>query len=329
MRRRDVSPEELARVVNLRQIGTSWLKIQRDTGVPRRIAKRAYEDWGRSQSREELKAARKDVAAEEFRNHLSSLVKLAEVLVNVLNGYGIPEPTRPPISAEDTLLNLWRSDIAGEYRAYGLARVEPEEYICGPGSWGCLHQNQLLLKSLQSHTQEKVDWRMLEQWKKAWDECTRVQGVLRKEAHRMLSDILKQELGLAARIVKGSREEGALDRMVNGVLHAVWQGILAGKLDQPPLVEADGMGNEVTNVVFGEDRRSLGLIFAESDLAKKVKDACIRVANNLSIVKKEDMIKLVDDVHGMKEVIDKLAEMLNPLMLRPQILHTRCDLCPA
>ena len=319
MRRRDVSPEELARVVNLRQINTSWLKIQRDTGVPRRIAKRAYEDWARSQSREELKEARKDVAAEEFRNHLGSLVKLAEALVMALD---IPEPTRPPVSAEENLrILLWGSNIAGEYGVYGLSGTS--------GSWGSLRQNQILFKSLQSHTHEKVDWQMLEQWKKTWDECIRVQNELRQEARRMLSDFLKQKSGLKNRIEKGSREKDTLDRMANGVLHTIWQGILAGKPDQPPLVEANVMGGEVTNVVFGEDHHSLGLVFTEADLAKEVQDACIRVAKNLVIVRKEDLGKLVEDVHRMRQVTDKLTEMLNPLMLRPQILHTRCDLCPA
>jgi len=325
MRRRDVSPEELARIVNLRQINTSWLKIQRDIGVPRRIAKRAYESWNRSQSREELKEARKVVAAEEFRIHLACLVKLAEALVKAL---AIPEPTRPPISAEENLRILlwesnilWESDIAREYGIYGPAGTS--------GSWNYLRQNQILFKSLQSHTHEKVDWQMLEQWKKTWDECIRVQDVLRQKARRMLLDILEQKTGLTDRIEKGSKEKGALDRMANGVLHTVWQGVLAGKPDQPPLVEAVALGDEVTNIVFGDDHRSLGLVFTEVDLAKKVKDACIHVAKNLVIVKEEDLGKLVEDVHRMKQVIDKLTEMLNPLMLHPQILHTRCDLCPA
>ena len=319
MRRRDVSPEELARIINLRQINTSWLKIQRDIGVPRRIAKRAYEGWNRSQSREELKEARKVVAAEEFRIHLACLVKLAEALVKALK---IPQPTHPPISAEENLrIFLWESDIAGEYGVYGPSGTSR--------SWNCLRQNQILFKSLQSHTHEKVDWQMLEQWKKTWDECIRVQDVLRQEARGRLMDVLKQKSGLTDRIEKGSREKNTLDRMANGVLHTIWQGILAGKPDQPPLVKADVLGGEVTNVVFGEDHRGLGLVFTEADLAKAVKDTCIRVAKNLVIVKEEDMSKLVDDVRRMRGIIDKLTEMLNPLMLRPQILHTRCDLCPA
>jgi len=31
----------------------------------------------------------------------------------------------------------------------------------------------------------------------------------------------------------------------------------------------------------------------------------------------------------MKEAVKELEESLNPLMLRPMIIRTECDLCPA
>ena len=81
MRRRDLSHKELAKVITLRQESASWLKIQRETGIPRRIAQRAHEQYLRSQAREELKAARKEVAAEEFRTHLRLVTGFAESIV--------------------------------------------------------------------------------------------------------------------------------------------------------------------------------------------------------------------------------------------------------
>jgi len=300
------------------------MKIQRDTGVPRQIAKRAYEEWTRSQSREELKAARKDVAAEEFRNHLACLVKLAEALVNTLY---VPGPSRDPISAEDVLRKLWESDIVGEYGVYGKPRVVLGANIYPPET--CLRQNQILFESLQSHTHEKVDWQVLERWKRTWDECTRAQDVLRQEARRILLDTLNHNRELKGRIVNARKKRDAPERMINGVLYVVWEHILAGKTDQSPLIECVSRGKPETEVLFGEGRLSLSLIFAEADLAKQVKDTCIGVAKNLSMVRKEDMTELVADVRRMREMVDELTERLNPLMLRPQILHTRCDLCPA
>jgi len=326
MRRRDVSPEGLARIIRLRQSNTSWLQIQREIGIPRRIAKRAYEEYGRSQSREELKAARKDVAAEEFRNHLGCLVKLAEALVNALD---IPAPSREPISAKEVILNRLQLNIVGEYDVYGLPSnlrlrtYRPE---------ACLRQNQILFKSLQTHTCEKVDWQTLNQWENTRNECTETQGKLRQQAGKMLLNILNQKQGLTDRMVKGSgkEKEDLIERMVDGVLHAVWQNILAGKTDESPVLQTVSVGHPMVEVVFGECQLGLGLIFTEANLAKEVADACIWAARNLCIERKEDTVEpLVNHVHRMRKAIDQLAEMLNPLMLRPMILHTRCDLCPA
>ena len=39
MRRRYVSDEELTQVIKLKQNGASWLRIENETGIPRRTAK--------------------------------------------------------------------------------------------------------------------------------------------------------------------------------------------------------------------------------------------------------------------------------------------------
>jgi len=324
MRRRDVSPEELARIIRLRQGNASWLQIQRDTGVPRRIAQRAYAQWGRSQSWEELKIARKDVAAEEFHNHLDCLIKLAEFLVNALH---IPAPSSDSTSAKDVLRNLWQRDILSEYRVYGLPtkmrgveRYSPET---------CLRQNLILFKSLRVHTQETVDWKILEQWQTTWDECTGVQGKLRKKMEETLLKTLNQKPGFEDRIVRGSGKEDVIERMADGWLYDLWQRILAGKTDQLPVLRTVPVGDAKVEVVFGEDSFSRNLYFTNSALAKEVEDTGLWAAKNLEVARKEDIIKLVDDVRIMRKAIDQLTEMLNPLILRPTILRTRCDLCPA
>jgi len=324
MRRRDVSPEELARIIRLRQSDTSWLQIQRDTGIARRIAKRAYEEWGRSQAREELKAAREHVAAEEFRNHLHCLIKLALSLVNALY---IPQPSRHPITAKKVILELWQQNIIGEYGAYGL-----------PGGVGrmvtypsetCLRQNQILFKSLRAHTHDKVAWQALDKWEDAWDICTGVLNELQEEASKTLLNILNQRRKPRETIARGSRKEDIVERMVDGTLHSVWENILADKPGQPPLIEAILLGDGITDVEFGKGRLSLGLLFPEIDLGKEIADMCIWVAKNLIIKREKDMIVLANNVSIMRKAIDELTEMLNPLILGPIILRTRCDLCPA
>jgi hypothetical protein len=326
MRRRDVSPEELAKIISLRQSNASWLKIQRDTGIPRRIAKRAYEQWGRSQSREELKAARKDVAAEEFRNHLHSLIKLAELLVGTLD---IPQPSPHPASANEVLCSLLERDIAGEYEAYGQPDVRTGLRTYRTET--LLRQNRMLFDSLKAHTHEKLEWgETLDKWRKARDTCTTAQGKLREEITKTLLSILNQRPKLTDRIVNECSTKDPVERMVDGILHAAWERISAGNPDQPPLIKAISRGNGMTDVVFGERRIGLGLVFTtETNLGKEVEKACTWAVKNVLITRKEDIVGLVNQVSTMKKVIDELTKKLNPLTLRPLILNTRCDLCPA
>jgi len=67
-KRRDITTEELAKIINLKERNTSWLKIEHETGVPRQIAKRVYREQKLKVLSEELKGARQTVATEELQN---------------------------------------------------------------------------------------------------------------------------------------------------------------------------------------------------------------------------------------------------------------------
>ena len=62
-----LTSEQLETVVQLRQVGTSWLGVQKKAGIPRRIAQREYLQWEQSQAREQLQDVRREVAAGEFK----------------------------------------------------------------------------------------------------------------------------------------------------------------------------------------------------------------------------------------------------------------------
>lgn len=324
MTRQTLSDEDMERVVRQRQMGHSWARIQRDTGIHRQRAQRAFEKWERSKTAEQLKEARREVATEEFRRHLDCLVKLAESLARNLH---MPSPSRRSVKGEDVLLAFWQGDIVGECGVYGLPETT---YGRGPmySSETCLRQNRILFTALKAHTRDKVDWKILDQWQNLWDKCIEAQGELRKDLEESLSNILKQRQGLADRIAKEGGNEDVVQRMAEGLLHVAWQGILVGNASQSPVVQTVSAGHQGVQVVFGEGRLSLNLFFGQTDLAKEVVGICLWGANNLAIVKRGDILNLVADVRKMREAIGQLTDMLNPLILRPLILGTQCDLCP-
>jgi len=69
MKKRELSPIELKKVVALRELGARWTEIEQEIKVERRAAKRAYEEWERDKEMKEQQAARFRVAAEAFHEH--------------------------------------------------------------------------------------------------------------------------------------------------------------------------------------------------------------------------------------------------------------------
>jgi len=316
MRRKEVSAKELAKIVSLRQNNNSWLTIEKGTDVPRRIAQRAYRDWERSQVRDEFKAARQTVGAEELRNHLASLKKLALVLVG---HFEIPRPSPELQSAKQFLASILRNNIVGEYGAYGL----PSNPSRNTYSTDVYRQNQMLLKSLQDHTDQKLN---LSNWGSAYDTYRGHQAKFLEELRQILSNILNVDPKLAEAIA--SKKEKIIRRKLDGLIYLLWGGILAGKVELEELVsliKVFSRGDGQAEVVFGN--LAQGAIVPD-DVGTQAKEACIWTIKNLLAQREKIIDPLLEDVKTMKRVNDDLAKVLNPLTLVPDILHTRCDLCP-
>ncbi len=328
MKRGELAPEELDKVIKLKRAGTSWLKIQHETGINRRTAKRAYEKWEHSQTPQELQNARKEVAAKAFLDHLKSLISLAgSVVVNL----SVPSSPDSMNTTEQFFSGLWYQDLLrrwiympSETREYYLMSQEHQRDM----QFNFL-ENELLFKCLQDHTRgEGVPWEALEEWKKARDNCVKSLPKLRKELSVGVNNFLKQEreTNFLQRIKEEERtgtRHNPGDQMARAVLNAVWQGVVEDKLGQDLVrmpSRSDGQG-----IVRVKDETFL--IFNDASLAEKVTHICNQVVNNLS---KGDMVKqLHSEVRIMQKATEELRQMLNPVRLTPMILRTHCDLCPA
>jgi len=311
MRKRYVSDDELNQVIKLKQSGASWMMIQNQTGVPRRSAQKAYEDWQRSQSIDELKAARVDVAAEEFRKHVDLLLKLAD---SIAVGLKVPETPQVTMNADQFLESLWEK----MYRE--LRNYQPGQSIEYRERWRFIREYHMLLKSLEYHTREKVHWQLLERWKEAWDNCREHRNNFMSEADTVVASIIDIDANLIKTINDKSQRETAAEMMAQAVLNEIWQNIADGTLD---------LESPEISISYELVDRSVP-IHVEKDLFEKIAPTLRQAAETFCIERKEDIIQpLLGDVSRMNAVINALEEMLNPLVLRPLILRTRCDLCPA
>ncbi len=321
MRRKYLFDEELNRVIRLKQAGASWLKIQEKTGVPRRSAKRAYEDWDRDKSLEELKAARVQVATEAFREHLGCIVQVAEVFVNNLPESMVFDETR---DAEKVLSDIWMRDIPGKYELLVPFRSKTERE-----QQRIVRQNEMLFQSLKDHTREKVRWQVLEEWGQNWNACKVIFAKIREKSKKnVLSDLDDRESNLKDRIKEVSAKKDVIENMIRGVVEAGWLGILAGKPEESyNLIRTIVVAGGTNQVLFG-DKASLAVIeLDDSNLAEDIAILCKLETQNLF---RGDLVKQANDtIHTIGTQAKELEVMLNPLILRPMILRTRCELCPA
>ena len=328
MKIKELTYEELEKVIRLKQIGTSWLKIEHETGISRRTAKRAYEKWERSQSLQELKDARKEVAAVEFRYHIESLKSLAVFLAINSSVPSLPDMT----NAEQLFSQLWHQDILQHF-SYTDQPLQLKKW----DHQFSFRENELLFQSLQDHIRgEEGRWSALERWKEACNNSAKVLDKLRKESRVVVTNYLKleQETNLLQIIEEESRERNPAERMAEAVLNAIWRDILEDKLGQNLVQMMLGGGGSQCMVRVGYE--TFFLFNAPTDttldttLAQKVTHICNLAVNNLEKGEKSDMVKLLqNEVRIMKKASEELREMLNPVKLIPMILRTRCSLCPA
>jgi hypothetical protein len=320
MRRRELSDEELTRIIKLRQAGTSWLKIQHETGIHRQTAKRAYERWEHSKSMEELKEARKVVAAQAFSEHINYLIKLAEALVSTLR---VPKLLGGLGDADKAFEQLWMRDIQGE--------LDPSQKAVTIEIESVVRRNKMIFKALQEHTRESVRWEALEEWKQALNNTAEYSRKLRLETREVVGNILNNKPGLKQRIKTAIGSNDVKERISDGLLENIWRSILIGKPEKLNIWKGTSLinGGRVELRFYADDSYTK-LDLNDVDVAKEVLGACSWAVSNLQAGDKSDLVqKLAGGVQLMQDRFHELEESLDGLVLRPIILRTRCELCPA
>jgi len=316
VRKRYLADEEMNHILKLKQAGASWLRIQKETGIPRRTAKLAYEEWERTKSGEEIKRARTEVAAEEFRYHLEDLIALAQVFVRSLY---IPMPMSKIDNTDEILGTLWKQDIRKEHR--GSPGITEERQI--------IRENKMLFRSLQDHTRGKVRWQTFEEWKEALARYIGHCSSLQAEARQVLDNILNQHREFKSKLLTAGKGIKPAEYMTRGVVEAVWRAFLAREVEEAEaFISTRSFGEHAADVYFGKEASTTSLRLDDAKLAEEVADVCRQAARNVSM--KE--LPLLGEIKRDTDTLDKkgkeLEEMLNDLVLRPEILRTRCDLCP-
>jgi len=322
-----LSHSQLEQVLNLRENGISWVKIEKETGVARRIAKREYDEWSSKQSQRQLEDARKEVAAQEYRMHLNLLSQMADFLLDSLV---IPAPLTDLRGADEVISQFLEKDFYQDQPTFELrlGQQQRENRV--------VRMNELLFKSLRDHTQRKVPWQVLDDWKETRNSCVEDIIKMRKEIREVFGNIVNQKPKLKEEIDKVNKDSNVLEHCVDGILIYMWLNDVMGNESKVTAVKGQSLTrqgtawivfhNEApvqTQLTFNGENRNVNV-----DLAKEIVKASNWAITNLREGKRELIEHLRKKIHKMQEAASGLEVALNPFVLRPIILNTRCDICP-
>ncbi len=329
MKKRTLINNELEEIINLRKQGWNWLKIQNKTNIPRRIAKRNYDEWEGKQSERQLSEVRGEVVAQEYRMHLDLLSNMAGYLIDSLV---IPKPMSEICSADMIINEVMAFDYYQNFPflAVSLKGQNREQRLS--------RMNQLLFKSLQSHTRTTVPWKELDEWKRARDESIKDICKIKEEAKTVFTNYFNQknESKLKVMLATSGRNSQTIESISNGITTYIWFNDI---LRQPSEIVAK-QGTSLSNkgTAWVEFHKSIGderiITFHQTEkdqaveLSKMVRDVAKQSVDNLSITSASAIIDIKYQINKMHECVVKLDEKLNPLSLRPVLLGTKCDICP-
>jgi len=242
---------------------------------------------------------RKQLLTDELRRHLDNLTQFADSLVDYLR---VPVTYMDEGDAEAILSPLWGSERPA------------------------IRRNKLLFESLREHTSGKGWWVAFKEWEQAWNTCKRAREELKEEACEVVRNHINQIAGLKEEVErKSSKGRDEMERIVHDVLWTVWW---AGTDERP----VEGIKFQI------EDNQIVVVTGRQMYYASSYKLSEVSLGPDMAEVYKLSFEILYQSFSGkgisemlntMKEKIDKVGDSLDPSVLRPQILRTRCELCPA
>jgi len=328
MQKKQLSDEKLNELIELRKAGDSFLKIEGKTGIDRRLAKRAYNEWIHGETLNELKQARLNVAAEAFNDHLDYLVRLAAKLRDHLN---TPLSFGDTRYSEDLFRNFLETNILQV--DHSSSQVDTERIF-----WRNRNLNKQLFDSLKQHTEEIIRWQALNEWEKAWDSCRELFNNLKIEGQKVLSNLFDEDKELLQEIKEWSQLEraqemrtpeeqiiGAEKRMIESVLDAILKRIINDARESIPFGELIE-----PKVIINFQLIDRVSIFTEEEWIEKLVVICQDVAQHLLDNQIELFRQLYNEAYKIRKTTDELDGILDPIILRHIIITTpRCKLCPA
>lgn len=320
MRKRFINDQEREKIIHMRKSRAGWLQIEKETGIPRRAAKRDFEEYQRMQSYEEMKGARRQVASEIYKQHLRDLIAIAAVIPNLL---------------ADPALRDRRNDkkVLDDFVAVGiLDRDKPSEFTrISPPDDVIVRHNQTLIDSLRQHTQGKINWSALSEGFKSWNAWQNCIQTLESKALTLIGNYLENERRDINSAKKTKSNKKLLSAMCNGVVETVYRAVLNGRVeDIPNNISVEERETDKFVVQFWCTGSTTEFVIDKKETADMILRVCKEAA--IAITKGKEQEQTVENLtkalNNIRATRNQLVEELDELRITPQVLLTKCDICP-
>ncbi len=309
-----VTDDQVRRMVELHQQGESISAISRAVGCHRQTVK-AYLAGRRG----DILAGeiKKQLLTDEQQKHLDDLTQFAASLVGRLTIPDSPTEDRDVVAVLDSLLP---KDLPqGLDSASREARRKQRQTE---------RQNKMLFESLRQHTGGKGWWQAFEEWQQAWGTCVSALAEIRKGAPKVVEDFMNQKPGLKEKVEEKTGKKDVLERIVDVLLWPAWEVATASNPEEELERRKFRILPDAQQVSVITGSYDLRLKFSETEaaLAQEVATVCNLALQNLYPLYMADEIQGMR--HRMDEKIEEIDDTLDPFILRPLLVRTRCDLCP-
>jgi len=260
------------------------------------------------------------IAGEEFKRHADILEKFALSFVLHLP---LPGSLLENRGADEILeAQLWSRDLldeAGDWEAY-----RNEDEIT---SRRRKRQNRLLMKALQEHTRGAVKWDAFQEWGSSWDRYVVNVSALHKQTLDTLTNYLNQEQGFRSKLESKTKLKDIPSTLAEGFLKLIWRNVSTGKADESKPTFTSFESQNGYEIAQPPRDLILPVKIPDRELSDKVATIMTRTADILW--RQDEVRSAANELNIMRSKKVELEEQLEPLLLRPMILRTRCELCPA
>lgn len=313
-KRKRLSEEQLQEMLRMRRQGQSIKTIAEAIGCHRQTVRlHLQERQGEILAGE----VRKQVLTDEVQKHLDDLTQFAVSFKSYLT---IPSSPTEDRDAATVFKPLLGEDLPqGVHSDSQKARREQRQIN---------RRNKMLLMSLREHTRDRGWWVAYEEWRQAWDTCIKGLLEIQKQAAELVREFFDQKANLKKEVEKVTGKEDVLERISEGVVWTAWQVATASNPEEELELRNFRVLPSVKQLRVTTGSYELRLIFTETvaTLAQEVAAVCNAALRILYPQYMAD--EVLGKIRIMDEKIEKIDDTLDPFVLRPLLVRTRCDLCP-